>query len=87
MTTLPSRLSLNTIYIFIQYNRIKGNNIVVGGIDTAMVILPYKLCKNQKWILDKYEADGYYIVDCYNENKNIHIFVDNDLCYYNKIGI
>ena len=75
------------IYTFNQYNRIKGDNICIGGIDTAMVIIPYKLCKNEKWILHEYGADGYYIQECYNNNKNIHIFVDNDLCYYNKIGI
>ena len=46
-----------------------------------------KICKNEKWILDKYDSDGYYIVECYNKNKNIHIFIDNDLCYYNKIGV
>lgn len=50
-----------------------------------MFITPYKLCKNIKWILDKYDADGYYIAECYNINKDIHIFVDNDLCYYNAI--
>ena len=60
---------------------------MVGGIDTAMFILPYKICKNEKWILDRYDADGCYIVECYNKNKNIHIFIDNDLCYYNKIGV
>jgi predicted O-methyltransferase YrrM len=77
----------NKIYTFNQYNRIKGNNICVYGIDTAMVIIPYNLCKNVKWILDKYNADGYYIKECYDDNKNIHIYVDNDLCYYNKIGV
>ena len=75
------------MYTFNQYNRLKGNNINVRCIDTAMVIIPYKLYKNEKWILDKYDADGYYIVECYNKNKNIHIFIDNDLCYYNKIGV
>jgi hypothetical protein len=77
----------NKLYTFNQYNRIKGNNIAVNCIDTAMVIMPYKLCKNYKWILDKYEADGFYIKECYDNNKNIHIYVDNDLCYYNKIGV
>ena len=33
------------MYTFNQYNRIKGNNINVSHIDTAMVIMPYKLCK------------------------------------------
>lgn len=75
----------NKIYSFNQFDRIKGNNICVGGIDTAMVIIPYKLCKDEKWIIDKYEADGFYIKTCYDKNKNLHIYVDNDLCYYNSI--
>ena len=30
------------------------------------------LCKNEKWILDRYDADGCYIRECYYNNKNIH---------------
>ena len=74
------------IYTFNQYKRIRGDTIRVNFIDTAMVVLPYKLCRDVFWILDKYNADGFYIVECYNKNKNTHIFVDNDLCYYNKIN-
>jgi predicted O-methyltransferase YrrM len=83
---LTNIIDNNKIYTFNQYNRIKGNNINIGNIDTAMVIIPFKLCKNEKWILDKYEADGYYIKQCYDNNKNVHVYVDNDLCYYNKIS-
>lgn len=75
----------NKVYTFNQFNRLKGNTIYVGGIDTAMIIISYKLCKNEQWISDKYDADGYYIKECYDKNKNLHIYVDNDLCYYNKI--
>lgn len=75
----------NKVYTFNQFNRLKGNTIYVGGIDTAMIIISYKLCKNEQWILDRYDADGYYIKECYDKNKNLHIYVDNDLCYYNKI--
>lgn len=75
----------NKLYTFDQYNRIKGNNINVNKIDTAMFIVPYKFCKNIKWILDKYNADGYYIKECYEKNKNIHIYVNNDLCFYNNL--
>jgi predicted O-methyltransferase YrrM len=77
----------NKLYTFNQYNRIKGDNINIEKIDTAMVIIPYNLCKNVTWILDKYQADGYYIKECYDKSKNIHIYIDNDLCYYNKIGV
>lgn len=63
----------------------KVNNINVSHIDTAMCLIPYNLCKNIKWIEDKYDADGYYIKDCYEQNKDKHIFIDNDLCYYNNL--
>ena len=86
MYSLLNIIDKTKIYTFNQFNRIKGNNIGVACIDTAMVIIPYKLCQNVKWILDKYDADGYYISECYQNNKNIHIFVDNDLCYYNNIS-
>jgi predicted O-methyltransferase YrrM len=75
----------NKIYTFNQYNRINGDNIKPNYIDTAMFIAPYNLCKNVRWILNEYGADGLYIKECYDENKNIHIYVDNNLCYYNKI--
>jgi hypothetical protein len=73
------------MYTFNQMNRIKGNNIKISKIDSAMFIIPYNLCNNINWKLDIYSADGYYIIDCYEQNKQNHVFVDNDLCYYNKI--
>ena len=48
-----------------------------------MVIIPYNLCKNITWKLDIYEADGYYIKECYDNNKDKHVYIDADLCYYN----
>jgi predicted O-methyltransferase YrrM len=74
------------MYTFNQYNRIKGNNVSLWNIDTAMIIIPYNLCKNEKWIIDKYDADGYYIEQCYRSNRDRHVFVDNDMCYYNKVS-
>ena len=75
----------NKIYTFNQTNRLKGNNIKMGSIDTAMFLIDYSLCKNISWIPDQYGADGYYITDCYNLHKDKHIFIDNNLCYYNKL--
>ena len=75
MYRLLNIIDNNKIYSFNQYKRIKGNNICVGKIDTAMVIIPYKLCTNIKWIINKYDADGYYIQECYNNNKNDSIFI------------
>ena len=61
----------------------KGNNIPVGYIDTAMVIIPFDLFKNIKWRLDLYEADGRYSKGCIDNNRDKHVHVDEDLCYYN----
>jgi predicted O-methyltransferase YrrM len=85
MYKLLNIIDNNKIYTFNQYNRLKGYNIGVGYIDSAMFIVPYNLCKNIKWVLDRYDADGVYIKECYSNNQNIHTFIDNDLCYYNKI--
>ena len=87
MYKLLNIIDNDKMYTFNQYGRIKGNNIMVNNIDTAMVIIPYKLCKNINWIVDKYNADGYYIVECYTKNKKTHTFVNNDLCYYNKLRV
>jgi len=76
------------LYTFHQMNGTKarnGNNIRLNHIDTAMFIIPFRLCKEIKWIEHKYNADGHYIVECYHKNKNAHVFIDNFLCYYNKL--
>jgi len=73
------------MYTFNQLDRLTGNNVCLQCIDTAMTIIPYNLCSNEKWILHMYEADGHYIVECYHKNKNVHVFVNNDLCYYNRL--
>lgn len=73
-------------YTFNQENRLIGNNINVGSIDTAMALIPYKICNDIRWIIDRYDADGYYIKDCYNISLLNHIFVNNNLCYYNKLN-
>jgi hypothetical protein len=71
------------IYPYVEL--LKGNNIELFKIDTAMFLIPFSLCKEIEWIFDKYNADGYYIIECYNKNKKNHIYLDNELAYYNKI--
>ena len=75
----------NKIYTFDQESRIKGNNIQINHIDTAMILIDFNLCQNIRWELNYYNSDGLYITECYNLNKNNHIYVANDLCYYNKL--
>lgn len=77
----------NKLYTFNNTNKLKGNIVQVGKIDTAMFLIHHNLCKNIFWQPDYYDSDGRYIEECYNtnDNKNNHIYVNNDLCYYNKL--
>jgi SAM-dependent methyltransferase len=80
----------NKLYTFNQTDRatgnLKGDVIGIGFTDTAMFINHYSLCNNIRWVNNKYDADGRYIIECYENNKDKHIFVDNDLSYYNRIN-
>lgn len=73
------------IYTFDQENRINGNRIALTSIDSAMFLVDFKLCKDVRWVLDKYEADFYYINQCYSQNKNKWIYVNNVLSRYNTL--
>jgi hypothetical protein len=85
MYRLLNIIDNDKMYTFNQLHRGSGKDVLVGRIDTAQMIIPFKQCENERWILDKYDADGYYIVACYNKNQNKHVYVDNDLSYYNKL--
>ena len=62
------------------------NNIELYNIDTAMFLIDYNLCKNIKWKKDKYNADGYYIIECFQNNKEHWIYIDELLSYYNYLS-
>jgi len=63
---------------------LKGNEIK-ETIDTAMILISYNLCKNIKWNLYEYGADFRYINECYNQNKEKWIYINNVLAYHNII--
>jgi hypothetical protein len=67
---LLDNIDNDKIYTFNQCNRLKGNNWAAGYIKTAIIIVPFNLCKNIKWKLDTYEADGYYITEIYDNNRD-----------------
>lgn len=75
------------LYTFNQENRLKGGKFDVGRIDTAMAIIPYSLCRDVRWIPDKYKADGYYLQECHKKDRNAHVYINNDMCYYNKLKL
>jgi hypothetical protein len=62
-----------------------GNNIELFNIDTAMFLIDFNLCKDIRWIPDKYNADGHYIKECYEANKDNWVYVNKTMAYYNKL--
>jgi SAM-dependent methyltransferase len=75
----------NKLYSFNQTSRLRGDSLIPTTVDTAMVLIDNNLCNGLLWDKHEYGADGYYIQTVYNNNKDKHIFVDNDLCYYNTL--
>jgi predicted O-methyltransferase YrrM len=67
-----------------------GNHLEYAAIhavvDTAMFIIDYSLCKDIQWHVEKYDADAHYVKEFYQLNKDKHIFVNNELCYYNFLA-
>ena len=75
----------NKMYTFNQKDRMNGNIIAPCFIDTAMILIDYNICKNVEWKAINLN-DGYYIQECFLNNIENFIYVDNDLCYYNKLN-
>lgn len=78
-------LDCGKIYTFNQHNRIRGNELKINAIDTAMFLVALNLCHGIRWIDDKYNADGFFICECAKNNMDHWIYLDNVLAFYNKI--
>ena len=74
------------IYTFNQENRLLGNCIKLGYIDSAMFLIDYSLIKNLKWTIDRYDADGLFIISVYTSNPDKWVYVNDINCYYNKLN-
>ena len=94
--TLLDRIEDNKIYTFDQIRPpdvfpykeyLPGNNIELFNIDTAMFLIDYNLCKNVKWDIHKYNADGIYIVECYELNKENWIYINKVIAHYNYLSV
>ena len=66
-------------------NILFGNNIEIDNIDTAMFLFSFKFNKLNQWDINKYNADGYYIKEIYDSNKNNWIYINNELSYWNYL--
>jgi len=64
---------------------LRGDTIEIFNIDTAMFLIDFNLCQDINWQIEKYNADGYYIKDCYERNKENWTYVNKTMAYYNKL--
>ena len=74
---------------FIQVNkdgsvRLKGDNINVSYIDSHNFIISYKILDDNRFIIDKYDADGYFAKKCF-ENSKIKKYINKPLSIYNQL--
>ena len=63
----------------------KPENCRVQHIDMAQFLLHRKLIGDNRFKADDYKADGYFIENIYNMNKDKFHFISDILCYYNYL--
>jgi glycosyltransferase involved in cell wall biosynthesis len=71
------------VFPFTDY--LKGNKIEVFQIDSAMFLIDYQLCRHIRWNPYYYYSDGIFIMECYSTHKDKWVYIDQILCYYNKL--
>jgi hypothetical protein len=64
--------------------RLDGKTIVVGTVDSHNFIVSRELIGDTRWILDKYDADGFFAKECYNKTKST-IHIPKILSVYNSL--
>lgn len=64
--------------------RLNGNNVSLYNIDTNCFVVKYDICKNIRWIIGKYTADGIFAEECYKNSKTKK-FINKILSYYNTL--
>lgn len=58
-------------------------NIKVGYIDLAQYLINSTIIENHKFDISRYDADGVFIENIYDEKKDDFCIIDKILCYYN----
>ena len=64
--------------------RLLGDSIEIGKIDSHNFLVSKNVAGESKFIIDKYDADGYFAIECYKKSKNIH-YIDKILSVYNSL--
>jgi hypothetical protein len=64
--------------------RLIGDNIAVGYIDSHNFITSYEIINDTRFILNRYDADGYFAVDCFSKSKK-PTYLNKVLSIYNLL--
>ena len=64
--------------------RLMGNNINVGHVDSHNFIVNHNIIGDTLWNIERYDADGYFAVECFSKSKN-KIWLDKVLSTYNLL--
>jgi hypothetical protein len=64
--------------------RLLGNNVSVGYIDSHNFVTSHDIVNDTRFILNKYDADGYFAVECFSKSKN-PIYLNKVLSIYNLL--
>lgn len=65
--------------------RLKGDSVTVGRIDSHNFIVKRDVIGGVRWILDKYDADGFFANECYKKSTNPK-FIAKVLSVYNALS-
>lgn len=78
-------------YDFIHFNQVDktgrrriGGSVAVNCIDSGSAVISRDLIGDSRWILDKYNADGYFLTDCFARSLNM-IYINQELSFYNYL--
>jgi hypothetical protein len=63
--------------------RLEGVSVSIGNIDSHNFITSVK-CINTRWVLDRYDADAVFAMECYKNAKDI-LYIPKILSVYNSL--
>jgi hypothetical protein len=64
--------------------RLTGDIIKIGNIDSHNFMVNSKIIQNTKFLIEKYDADGYFAEECYNKSST-KTFINKPLSIYNLL--
>ena len=64
--------------------RLSGKKITVGTIDSHNFIVSKEIVGDTRWVLNKYDADGFFAQNCYKKTNSV-IHIPKALSVYNSL--